>query len=82
MHAYVCVRVPCAQYQVHRDREGGGGESDEALVEVTGNESARKTAQELIDDIISSQDFRGDYMTAVCCDRVHDKPIRVEFYEY
>ena len=46
-------------YQVHRDDEGGGGGSDEALVEVTGDESARKTAQELIDDIISSQDFRG-----------------------
>ena len=46
-------------YQVHRDSEGGGGGLDEALVEVTGDESARKTAQELIDDIVSSQDFRG-----------------------
>ncbi|CAI8021536.1 Probable ATP-dependent RNA helicase DDX43, partial [Geodia barretti] len=48
-----------ARIKVHRDDEGGGGGSDEALVEVTGDESARKTAQELIDDIISSQDFRG-----------------------
>ena len=53
----ICMYV--YMYQVHRDDEGGGGGSDEALVEVTGDESARKTAQELIDDIISSQDFRG-----------------------
>ena len=56
-HVDICMYV--YMHQVHRDSEGGGGGLDEALVEVTGDESARKTAQELIDDIVSSQDFRG-----------------------
>ena len=48
----VCVCVS----QVHRGR---GRDVGEEMVEITGEESARQTAQELIQEVISTQDFRG-----------------------
>lgn len=41
--------------KVHR---GGGGMGEET-VEISGSDSARQTAQELIEEIINSQDTRG-----------------------
>ena len=46
----------CVLLQVHRS----GGGSGEEMVEVSGSESARQTAQELIEDIINSQESRGE----------------------
>ena len=48
----VCVCVS----QVHRGR---GRDVGEEMVEITGEESARQSAQELIQEVISTQDFRG-----------------------
>ena len=67
---FIRMLLFCVCNQVHRDSGGGGGGgggSDEVVVEVTGDESARQTAQELIDDIISSQDYRGySYQQLLC----------------
>ena len=50
----VCVCV-CVMLQVHRS----GGGSGEETVEISGSESARQMAQDLIEEVINSQDSRG-----------------------
>ena len=50
-----CVCVCVCVHQVHRSGDGSGEET----VEVTGSETARLKAQELIEEIINSPASRG-----------------------
>ena len=51
----ICFTCACMILKVHRS---GGGIGEET-VEISGSESARQTAQDLIEDIINSQETRG-----------------------
>ena len=51
----VCVCMRVCVHQVHRSGDGSGEET----VEVTGNETARLKAQELIEEVINSPATRG-----------------------
>ena len=58
VHAlYMCMCFTCACMILKVHRSGGG--LGEETVEISGSESARQTAQELIEDIINSQETRG-----------------------
>ena len=57
LYMYMCMCFTCACMILKVHRSGGG--LGEETVEISGSESTRQTAQELIEDIINSQETRG-----------------------